>query len=252
MIFTHGSMGRKGGIFIVSWFALTWLIAGCGRVSGSGMSKGEKPKAVTFVSETKRNVLVGIDVTGSYVLLDQALPLAAEFFFSNAKPGDTWTFRWIEKNSYSDRAVIPVLGTKSSVTLPLLPPKPTNPFDKKAKLTYLLRVQEVMTLKKKVADTLRALRRQPDVETDIWSFFAKAQDLKVTDIVMFTDLEDTMKREIPLKLEGVRVWLLGFQSGKDPKQAAKRRAYWTDVLTKAGVQKVVFHDISQPLPCWEE
>jgi len=237
---------RALGVF----FCLTAaVLAGCGRGAGSGMSKGETPQAAVA---SERRVLVGIDVTGSYALLRQALPLAAEFFVINAKPGDTWMFRLIERNSYSDRAAIPVLGNKSSVTLPVLPPKPTNPFDKKAKLAYLLRLREVTIIKQKVANALSALKKQPVIGTDIWGFLAKAQDLKVTDIVMFTDLGDTMNRKMPVKLEGVRVWVLGFQSGKDPKEAARRRTYWTDILTKAGVQKIVFHDISQPLPRWGE
>jgi len=69
--------------------------------------------AVVPVGNSNRNVVVGIDITGSYALLEQALPLAAEFFVANAQPGDTWTFRWIERESYSDRAVIPVVDGKA-------------------------------------------------------------------------------------------------------------------------------------------
>jgi hypothetical protein len=226
--------------------------AGCARAPERGVSvQSNLSKSGTAVT-SNRSVLVGIDVTGSYSLLPQALPLVAEFFVMNAQPGDTWIFRWIERSSYSDRAAIPVFNGKASVTLPSLPDKPSNPFNKREKLAYLLGVRNVVTVKKQVAETLRALRRKPVRGTDIWGFLAKAQDLKVSDIVMFTDLGDTMHNEVPLKLDGVRVWVLGFQSGRNPRETKKRQAYWTDKLKKAGVSAIWFHDISQPLPRWKE
>ncbi|MFA0783752.1 hypothetical protein [Fervidibacter sacchari] len=221
-------------------------LSGCARVE-----RGMSTRAHASQMYGGRKVLVGIDVTGSYALLPQALPLAAEFFMMNAMPGDTWTFRWIERDSYSDRAAIPVFKGKSSVLLPSLR-KPSNPFDKRAKLKYLLGVKEVNAIKTQVARNLRALRRQQVRGTDIWGFLAKAQDLKVSDVVMFTDLGDTMRNELPLKLDGIRVWILGFQSGKNPREAAKRRAYWTNVLKRAGVSEIFFFDFTQPLPRWNE
>jgi len=61
-----------------------------------------------------------------------------------------------------------------------------------------------------------------------------------------------MRNELPLKLDGIRVWILGFQSGKNPREAAKRRAYWTKVLKRAGVSEIFFFDFTQPLPRWNE
>ena len=243
-------------IFVRALVASCLLLAGCTTVV---------PKRGVAVQSrgSGKKVLVGIDITGSYALLPQALPLVADFFMMNSVPGDTWIFRWIERNSYSDRAAIPVFKGKSSVTLPPLC-KPPNPFDKRGRVKYLLRLREVIAIRKQVTENLkdltkkaqeiRTLQRERVRGTDIWGFLIKAQDLGVSDIVMFTDLGDTMRNEMPLRLDGVRVWILGFQSGKKPKETSKRRAYWTSVLRKAGVSEISFFDISEPLPIlpkWE-
>jgi len=149
--------------------ASLFLLAGCARERVSTRAHASQKSVVMYGG---RKVLVGIDVTSSYALLPQALPLVAEFFMMNAMPGDTWTFRWIERNSYSDRAAIPVFKGKSSVLLPSLR-KPSNPFDKRAKLKYLLGIQEIVTIKKQVAGNLRALRRKQVRGTDIWGFWQR-------------------------------------------------------------------------------
>ncbi len=226
-------------ILLLPW--CVFALVGCGR--------GFKTIAAQQVPHSPRRVVVGRDRTGSYALRDQARHLEAELFVRNAQPGDTWIFRWIERFSYSDRAARPIVNDKSSVTIPVLPPKPTNPFDKRANLLYLAQLRRVVALKRQVADTLKSQNPPPVRGTDIWGFFKKAEELQPTDIVAFTDLGDTMRKEVPLNLQGVRVWILGFQSGRDPKATAKRKAYWTEVLKKAGAE-VFFHDISQPLPRW--
>jgi len=248
-------------MFVRALVASCVLLAGCASVPKRGVAVQSRASQKVVMHGSGKKVLVGIDITGSYALLPQALPLVADFFVMNSMPGDTWIFRWIERTSYSDRAAIPVFKGKSSVTLPPLR-KPSNPFDKRGKVKYLSRLREVIAIRKQVTENLkdltkkaqeiRTLQRERVRGTDIWGFLIKAQDLGVSDIVMFTDLGDTMRNEMPLRLDGVRVWILGFQSGKKPKETAKRRAYWTSVLRKAGVSEISFFDISEPLPKWNE
>ncbi len=239
---------RKLSTNLIRWVDIVVVVINCWLLTACG----SKSTAAKQVSHNPRMVVLGIDRTGSYALRDQALPMAAKFFLVNAQPGDTWIFRWIERHSYSDRAAIPIgENGGSAVTILMLPAKPANPFDKRAKLSYLVQLRKVVALKKKVGDRLKSLKPPPVEGTDIWSFFKKAEDLKPTDIVAFTDLGDTMRREVPLNLQGVRVWILGFQSGQNPKEAAKRKEYWRKVLAKAGAE-VNFHDISQPLPRLED
>lgn len=208
------------------------------------------PEAAARQNNTQpRIVLVGLDTTGSYALGDRTPALAAELFTRNAKPGDTWYFRLITRDSYSDKASISLGEGRASITLPQVIPPPQNRFHKRARVRHLVSQREFERVREDVANRVRTLRLTPIRGTDIWGFLAKAQDLQATDVVLFSDLGDTRNlRPEQLQLNGARVWILAFQSGRDPRTALKLRRLWDDWLRKAGASQVIFRDASQAMP----
>jgi hypothetical protein len=218
------------------------ILCSCQRQPTREIAKLDSPAA-------PRVVVVGIDETGSYALTPLALERAAEFFKQNACPGDLWIFRRITRDSYSDTATIPVYKGQPFVKLPKVRPKPGNAFNKRGRLAYLRDLKRFEQMRQQVAEAVSKFKpRQGVIGTDIWGFLRKANDLGCSDIVMFTDLGDTRNLRVELNLNGARVWVLGFQSGRDPRKTVATRKRWETRLQKAGASKVTFHDISAPLP----
>ncbi len=193
-----------------------------------------------------RRIIFGDDITGSY-MRDNVVDLQVKFFLMNARRGDTWIFRWIGRYSYSDRAARQILPGRTYVTIPELPSKPSNPFDTQANRDYQTRLRRVQEIKLQVARSLKSQKSSPEKGTDIWGFLKKAEELKPTHVVMFSDMSDTMGNKVALNLRNVHVYVLCFQSGRNPREAQKRKTFWTSVLEQAGA-RVTFHDISEPLP----
>src|SRR5690242_6284007 len=58
------------------------------------------------IAVTRRTVVYGLDITGSYAFLQAGFDQAAQTLMNEAQPNDTWYFRYITNKSYSDRAAI--------------------------------------------------------------------------------------------------------------------------------------------------
>lgn len=234
----------KPSVLAIPLFALA-MLSGCyhGPSAPEATASGQQDQTAQPVV-----VVVGIDTTGSYPLLKQVVAPVADFFLRNARPGETWYFRLICNNSYSDRASIPVWKGRGSVTLPHVEPAPTNPFNKQARLQHLVSLKRFEQVRNEVATKIRSLQLRPVRGTDIWGFLAKAQDLQATDIVMFTDLGDTLGWRInKLDLKGTRVWVIVAHSGRDPRVTLKWCRQWEQWLRKAGASQVKFSDVSQDI-----
>jgi hypothetical protein len=129
-------------------------------------------------------------------------------------------------------------------------PRSANPFSPRDKEA----LRRIRRTREAAASLLRRLSVRPVRETDIWGFLAKASLLLAGApegtsrvMIMFTDLGDTRSRRTRLDLRGVRVYVGGYQSGSEPAATLKRRAFWEDVLRKAGAQEVTFLDPSQSI-----
>ena len=193
-------------------------------------------------------LIYGIDETGSYSFREKALALGGKII-SEMKPGDVFYARRITHSSYSDDCNILRLA------LPEVGDPPQNKFDRRARYQWEMRMKTVEGLK---AQACNSLVRLPPVRakmTDIWGFFAAASDRFRTEcrgdchkvIVIASDMKDNCNREIAMDLKGVRVMVVGFESGGDPKLARKIVQGWTNSLKKYGVSDVEFLPPDCPL-----
>jgi len=196
-----------------------------------------------------KTVVVGLDKTGSYDIAAAGREQAARLVLASAEPGDTWFFRWIERDSYNVQAAI------FTLRLPFLPQKPENPFDRRSRAAWQMKMASINNLKRQAAQRLIALQPEPGYSTkmtDIWGFLAKALELlaNVPDggekvIVMASDLEDNMGRRVPLNLKRVHVVVLALQSGNEPAKAQRKKEFWTNAFKDSGASFVRFLDPSE-------
>jgi hypothetical protein len=239
--------------------ALALLLAfyGCSRQEG----KVGQPKATVEAENAQaapnmqnqtqhkpQTVVVGLDKTGSYDIAAAGREQAARLVVASAGPGDTWFFRWIERDSYSVKAAI------FTLRLPFLPQKSENPFDRRSRAAWQMKMASINNLKQQAAQRLIALQPEPGSSTqmtDIWGFLAKASELiangpdgREKAIVMASDLKDNMELRVPLNLKGVYVVVLAFQSGRQD-EAQRNREFWANAFKDSGASFVRFLDPSE-------
>jgi hypothetical protein len=228
------------------------VLAGCAPTQPSPKAAGQSLPAQTV--RCPRVVVVGFDRTGSYALAAEGRRQVADVLVRSACPGDTWYFRWISNDSFSDRNII------FTLRLPPVPPASSNPFDRRSRAAAERSLARIAQAKRAAAVQLAKLRPASVYHTDIWGFLAKAATLLASApqgsqriLILATDLGDTLNRRVALDLAGVRAYVVAFQSGQDAAGAAARRGFWEQVLSRAGVDRVAFIDPSQTLwDVWAE
>ena len=213
---------------------LTWCASGCSRRASATMEHATASPARWIVYE--------IDITGSYTMPRQALDQAAQEVLHSAVPGDTWFFRYLHNKSYNDHAAIltlrcPLIKTTHNVL---------------ARQQQSAQERSAAKMRSDAARYLESLHPQPVYGTDIYGALAKAGELLADApagadrvLVLATDLGDTLRRPAEIKLTGVRVIVTLFQSGSDPRTAARLRRDWTKKIKGYGASEVTFIDPSE-------
>ncbi len=191
-------------------------------------------------------VVYGIDTSGSYHLIDDALRTAAAQSTREAKHGDVWFFRQINDRSYDESAAI------LTVRCPAAPAPVVNPYDRKAKARQQAAAQALQQVLASAADYLRGFHPRPSHRTDVIGFFAKAGELleaappnAVKEIRLSSDLADNVGQKAEVNLSGVRVIVSMFQGGASAQGAQMMRRTWSQRLLKWGAKDVQFLDPSQ-------
>lgn len=166
--------------------------------------------------EAPRRVVVASDRSGSYDSQPVALNKLAEFVERATCPGDELLVRWISEDSF-----VPAAATFSAV-LPLAgppPPTPANPFARRqyevARAEWQAMSGQLITARHEVAQAIRDLAPDKAPASDIHGFFAKAGELLAGApsghgrlVVVASDLEDTVGREVPFDLTGAAVLVI--------------------------------------------
>jgi hypothetical protein len=200
---------------------------------------------LAFAGGVRWNVF-GLDVSGSYRLLDKASNGAADLLLREAAPGDVWWFRVIKDQSYDESAAIMTLR------MPQAAPHSANVFDRRSRQQELSSERTIDQARRAAADYLRGFRMRRSDKTDILGFLAKAGELLEAappgadkNIYIASDMKDNAGQNPQIKLRNVSVFVWMFQSGADARDAQNRRKMWEDRLKRWGAKSVTFIDPSQ-------
>jgi hypothetical protein len=193
-----------------------------------------------------RWVVYGIDVSGSYHLIDKAFQQAADQVATRAGSGNVWYFRVINARSYDDSAAILTLRCPPTAL------RTTNPFERAGRQRERDAAVKLDQARRAAADYLRRFRPKRADRTDVFGFLAKAGELLEsapdgTEKVLFvsSDLADNVGQRGAIKLAGVRVVIAVFQGGADAQATQNLRARWTERFLRWGARDVTFVDPSQ-------
>jgi len=213
----------------------------------AAISACHNPKRKTTETESKAKdkpkkiVMMGIDDTGSYHLLDQAKHIASHFIMQ-LEPGDVFYLRRITDKSYSDSCNFFRLELPQTEVSAI-----KNPFDRKARKQRKALEHHTQALKREAIKKIKEMKPIGARKTDIFGFLAvasekfshKGQNIKPI-VIIASDLQDNVRFKPDLILSDVTVAVVGFQVMNDPKETAKCRDKWKNVFNKAGASKTIF------------
>lgn len=186
-------------------------------------------------------VVFGIDETGSYDFRNKAISIAGRVI-SDLKPGDIFYVRRITDKSYDDSSAI------FRLEIPEIGNPPSNKFDRRAWYNWKKKNRGISALKAKAIDVLSKLGQVKAPMTDIWGFIAAAADRIHTEqdqdyrpvVVICSDMKDNCRRKTKLDLNGAKMLIAGFESGKDPSQSQKIKSNWDKSLKECNTSSVNF------------
>lgn len=233
------------------------FLACCLLLLGAGCKNSTLPTPASSSSAARpaqaagaktRFVVVGADESNSYSYRLKLPDLLADFFGKNALPSDSWLVRRIGENSFVDKMNVPLVGVQSLVVLPAVEPAPNNPFNMKQAVRHKRSVDHFNRYKKQIKQSLSKLTIEAEKKTDIFGFLAKCADMKATDIVLFSDMVDTVGRHHQFNLSGARVWVVFFQSRSDAAKHQALQKQWDNKLRELGASQVTFIDPAIGVP----
>lgn len=217
--------------------------------SFSGCDAGKKEELSVAVKndiivKPKRVIVVAIDFSGSYKLLNQAKDMLC-WIIEKLRPGDILYCRAITGSSYLDNCNIFRLELP-----PLKEHRGDNPFDRKSKNNRSRELFRIDMMKKEACNKLSVSPFTKVMKTDVYGFLAAASD-KFSLIpygyqrilIIASDLQDNIGYEVNPQLTRVNVAITGFQNDKDPSKTLKFKSRWVKYLSKAGATKIVFLSI---------
>jgi len=181
-------------------------------------------------------VVCGVDRTGSYKLREVGLRLCTGLV-RRGHAGDEFLLRWISDASFSESEFL------SRIQIPSLPDCQRNPFDLGCRR---LMARYRASLESEI-QRISSQRPPAAPRTDIYGFLQAAADAFAaaptgTDKLLYlaTDLKDNVGYQVRPDLTGVRVRVLGWQTGPDPGRAVRLRARWDSTLRAWGAIVVTF------------
>jgi hypothetical protein len=232
----------KTKIFSIWIILLLFAFLGC----DTGKNK-EPPNAIKneTIKMQKRAIVVAIDYSGSYELLNQAKAMLC-WIIKRLNPGDILYCRAITASSYPDNCTI------FKLELPVLKEyREDNPFDKRLKNIRSKELFQINMLKKEACSKLSVSQPIPKaMKTDVYGFLAAASDKFVLIppdyqriLIISSDLQDNIGYKVKPQLSKVKIAITGFQNSKDPSKTLKLKNQWVKYFTEAGGSKVIFLSI---------
>ncbi len=212
--------------------------------SGCEAEKKEEPlvsQKSQMIERPKRVIVVAIDFSGSYKLLNQAKDMLC-WIIEKLRPGDILYCRAITDSSYLDncsifRLEIPALKEYHD----------DNPFDRKSKNQRSRELFQINMMKKEACNKLSVSPFTKVMKTDVYGFLAAASDKFALIpygyqriLIIASDLQDNIGYDVKPQLARVNVAITGFQNDKDPSKTLKFKSRWVKYLSEAGAAKIVF------------
>lgn len=204
--------------------------------------------SVSTVALAKSVVVFGLDETGSYELRRQGVVIL-KGVVQQLQPQDVLYVRRITDQSYVDQKC-----TVLRLAIPSLPEKPKNNFDMKSRTKWQQAAQSCELLKAKAIKAIDEIQPVKAPKTDIWGFLLAAQERLNQEpdeaqkfILVSSDMKDNVLYKPDLKLNGIRIMVVGFEKQADPVASRKLENQWREQLLKKGAQSVEFFSADMPL-----
>jgi hypothetical protein len=191
-------------------------------------------------AQDRRVIVWGLDETGSYTFRSKAIDIAAGVI-AEMQPGDVLYVRRITDRSYDDSSAV------FRLEIPDIGQPPANRFNARERAAWDQSLRQVAALKAKAIQALRGLESKKVRKTDLWGFVVAAADRVKMErtgtpplIIICSDMQDNTNRKMSVDLSRAEIIVAGFESGDDPRKAAKAKEEWNKALAACNVSNVSF------------
>ena len=208
-----------------------------------------------FAGSCKRVIVVGIDFSGSYSMLNKGLNIT-QSIISTLEPKNCLYVRKITGESFADSCSL----LPRPLCIPPLPVKPESRYNRHAWIEYLRASKRMVAQKRQAISAMSKIVHERSNRTDIYGFLAAAAVrlslVNATDkhIVIISDMQDNKQLDLTVDLKNVSVHVVAFQAGSDPRYQERLEKAWRKVLKRCGASEVNFYpaDVPFSLPTAEK